>query len=183
MRKLEVMVNVSIIATCLAIVGTLAVRFWVPGPTVAASASKASLAPDSTVLQAGDTLTNVDGLELSDADRTLLMFWRSGCRYCAESLPFYQRLSQEIRSSKSGKVRVVVVTSDPVGVADRYLKENSLDAARIVHQSADDRRQMKIVGTPTLVLVDRSGHVEQVWLGKLDSAGESAVLGGLFPKG
>ena len=31
MRKLEVMSNVSIIATCLAIVGTLAVRFWAPG--------------------------------------------------------------------------------------------------------------------------------------------------------
>lgn len=40
----------------------------------------------------------------------------------------------------------------------------------------DQRRNLNVAGTPTLLLVDNNGVVQNVWIGKLTSDGEREVL-------
>src|SRR4051794_5299110 len=103
MRRLETLVNVAIIATCVATIAALAVRFGVVTP------SKSVKSSATVALQAGDSLPSFEGIRYDAADRTLLMFLRADCAYCAASMPFYQRLSKTIRQSQSKRVRLILV--------------------------------------------------------------------------
>lgn len=51
-----------------------------------------SRAPHSVA--AGDHLANIPSLDWSQHRRTLVLVLNTGCHYCQESVPFYQRLAQ-----------------------------------------------------------------------------------------
>jgi len=66
---------------------------------------------------------------------------------------------------------VAVVPGDKTEVA-RYLTEREIVVDDIINLSLSD---IKVSGTPTLFLVDRSGNVSDVWIGKLDARKETEV--------
>jgi thioredoxin-related protein len=173
-RKLDATVNVAIIATCLAIVASLAIRFVVE-PRRQASVAR------PPVLHVGDALPVLDDVRYDGAERTLVMFLRADCQYCTASIPFYQRLADRIRQAQAGQVQVLLVTSDSKETATAYVAKNRLLVSSIVIPSQEQNAKLKLRGTPTLVLTDRSGIVKAVWAGQLDLTGEQDVLKGLLP--
>jgi hypothetical protein len=66
---------------------------------------------------------------------------------------------------------LAVVPGDKTDIA-RYLSEQGVLVDEIINASLS---VVNVSATPTLLLVDRSGNVTDVWVGKLDSSKETAV--------
>jgi len=102
----------------------------------------------------------------------LLLCWhfKKGADTCDESAPFYRRLWQQ-RSGSEPRI-IAVVPGDKAEVA-RYLQELGVLADGIVNVSLAD---IHVSATPTLFLVDRSGQVTNVWVGRLNASQENEVI-------
>lgn len=94
--------------------------------------------------------------------RTLVLALSKNCRFCLESAPLYQPLSQELRNRSD--IHLLAIFPEPVTEAKIYLEQMGV--------FIDDVRQTSLVslgfkGTPTMLLVDNTGHVTDYWFGKL----------------
>ena len=68
---------------------------------------------------------------------------------------------------------MIAVVPGEKGEVDKYLNELGVVVDGVVNVSLSD---IHVSATPTLVLVDRSGRVSNVWVGKLDSNRENEVI-------
>ena len=100
---------------------------------------------------------------------TLVMALSVDCAYCRESAPFYRQLTR----SKAPDVNFIALFPEPVALARNYLVSNDIQIKDIRQQ---DLRKLQIIGTPTLVLADKSGRVQSVWAGKLPADQEREVV-------
>lgn len=103
-----------------------------------------------------------------------MLILQKGCHFCSESAPFYRRIVRE--ASGRTDLRLVAVLPQDVNDAKGYL--NDLDV-RIEDVKQAYLRGIGVSGTPTLVLVDRTGTMKNLWVGKLTAQGESEVLDSL----
>ena len=106
------------------------------------------------------TILPVPGVPL--ATKTLIAAIQPGCRFCEESLPFYQLLQHRDDFQ-------ILVPRDP---GDYYEKRGF--GKNKVHTA--DFKALRVIGTPTLVYVDQHGKVLRLWQGKLGPAGEQDVF-------
>ena len=117
----------------------------------------------------GDAISLTD-VSLTQSESTVLLFLRSTCTFCTQSMPFYSTLTREIRASKkAGRIRVVVVTTDDRSIATEYLASHAVSVDEIVPETAPPQ---KVTGTPTIVLATRGGIVQKAWTGRLDDSRE-----------
>lgn len=79
--KLEATANVIMIVVALAVGGVVLARYAASYHTARSVA-------------AGDNLANLPGLDWSQHRRTLLLVLNTGCHFCQDSVPFYQKLVQ-----------------------------------------------------------------------------------------
>jgi|ERR1051326_3996315 thioredoxin-related protein len=121
----------------------------------------------------GDRIADNTSLALAAAPYTLLLFNRSGCKFCTDSLPFYQKLAVVARQSG---VRLVSITSEDLDSNRAYLNANQVPVERVI---AAQESHLRARGTPTLLLVARTGAVIDSWSGKLASQAELRVLDSL----
>lgn len=154
-RVLEVSANLGIVIVALIIVGNFVASRW-------------RTKRDIDTLTTGSKVS-LSGVKWEDGS-TLVLALQRGCRYCDESVPFYRRLWQQ-RSSSEPRM-IAVVPGDKAEVS-KYLGELGVVVDGIVNASLAD---IHVCATPTLVLVDRSGRVSNVWVGKLDSNRENEVI-------
>jgi hypothetical protein len=149
---LEIAANVAILVVAVIVVRNLISSRWQPKPELARPivGSKVSL----------------PGVKWDDGT-TLLLALQKGCRYCEESAAFYRRIHDQ-RSGSQPRM-LAVVPGDKNEVA-RYLSERGVLVDGIIDVSLSD---INVLATPTLLLVDRSGNVKDVWVGKLDSRKET----------
>jgi hypothetical protein len=103
--------------------------------------------------------------------RTLIMAIRPGCPWCTASAPFYRNL---LRSRAVDVFHVVAISPESVQKTRIYLSALQLDLSDIRQV---DFEIVGVQGTPTLVLVNRSGRIEATWVGKLSPRGEDEVFG------
>jgi hypothetical protein len=160
-KRIELLANVVIIVVAVLIGGILVKRYLWP---------QAQSSPAQSRIQPGTKLS-VPGVEWNKNERTLLLVLSTSCRYCTESSPFYQRLVQE--KAKKGGVGLVAVLPQSVDESQKYL--NGLGV------SVDDIKQVgldavRVRGTPTLIMADRTGAVVESWVGKLPAEKEVEVL-------
>jgi hypothetical protein len=92
----------------------------------------------------------------------LVMWLQSGCVYCEKSLPFYRRLIADPQR----RAKLIVVGRESEEVIRKYLADNDLTADLVV--SVSDR-DLRLQGTPTLVLLSQRMVVRSVWIGLLQS--------------
>ena len=159
-RKLEIAANISILVVSILICLVIARRYLLPGPTY-------------EQIHVGDHF-QISGVDWSRSDRTLVLALSTSCHACAESGQFYRRLYE--RTNGRANLRIVAVFPQAEELGKKYVE--TLGFADIeVHQV--QLLAAKIIATPTLILVDRSGTVRKIWLGRLDSTSEGDVMASL----
>jgi thiol-disulfide isomerase/thioredoxin len=198
-RTLPLVTDVALLCAALVVVADLAWRYHLPflalfgvpaavGQSAAGRGGAASTArTDCSVPAAGpmkspgaaaSTARNVPPASITwlpragyeQADRTVALVLAQGCGYCQASMPFYRRLNE---AQKSRRFRMVVVTSDPADAFRRFLGQQSVSADAVISVSAAD---LSVHGTPTLVLLDRTGSVREFRTGRLSPEEEKRLL-------
>jgi hypothetical protein len=154
-RMLEIAANVAILVVAIIIVRNFVLSKW--------------LRPQQLEAPTIGTKISFPGSKWEEGT-TLVMALQKGCRYCEESSSFYRRL----REQRAGVLprMVAVVPGNKTEIAS-YLSHQGIIVDDIVNASLSD---IKVSYTPTLLLVDRSGSVTDVWIGKLDARKESEVI-------
>jgi thioredoxin-related protein len=169
-RLLELIANIAILATCLAVAYVL---FSPQSPTPERRGPQA--------LTKGDRLELTESFHLDRADHTLIMVLRSGCQYCTDSMPFYNRLARKVKEGQAKRqLQLVVVSRDDAEQTGRYLRTHDLNVQLTVPLTPALAQTLRVPGTPVLIHVDRTGMVKNVWVGKLDPDGENDVELNLF---
>jgi hypothetical protein len=109
------------------------------------------------------------------ADDTLLLYIQSRCKFCSESMPFYQVLFK----ARSQRVSIVALSPEDRQVTVDYLKAHNLTADEVAQVPISGGR---FLGTPTIIAVDRAKKVKGIWLGKLTPPQEREVLALAAPR-
>jgi thioredoxin-related protein len=158
--KIEVIANLTVVLLAV-VVGSIFVkdRFFNPGPQV-------------NEVKAGDRLAHLDGWDWGAHDRTLMLVLRKGCHFCEDSVPFYQRLvaTQLQDGSTTALIAVYPDTEDAV---KEVMKSEGLNVRGLAGVPLEG---LKVSGTPTLLLVDKSGRVLNTWIGVLSPRQELEVM-------
>ena len=157
--KLEAIANVVVI------VMALAVGYVVLGRYVAAYRVPRSVA-------AGDRLGAIPNLDWSQHRHTLVLALNTGCHFCEQSVPFYQRLV-DTQESGGGELEIVAVFPNEAEMVRQFMTREDL---RIRSVSAAPLEKLRVNATPTVILVNSSGRVERSWVGTLTSRQELDVL-------
>ena len=161
-KRAELAANIAIVIVALLLAVVLVKRFVLEKePANPAAANQ---------LAAGERVP-LNDVEWVQNKHTLLLVLQKGCRYCTESAPFYQRLIQE--TANRSDVKLIALLPQTVTEGKQYLDEIGVGITDI-RQVAPN--QVKVGGTPTLILVDEKGVATDVWKGKLPADAEAKVL-------
>ena len=161
-RKLEIITNVAILLFVLAVGGAyLKAQFW-PAPP-----------PTLPQVKVGDRLSALPGYNWASHSHTLVLAVRRGCHFCEESAPFYKRLADLETNHQLEDTHILAVFPDDPKVAADTLRSEGLT---LDFRPSADFRRLKISGTPTAILTDRQGQAVKVWIGKLPSQEEEALI-------
>jgi hypothetical protein len=121
----------------------------------------------------GEVLPPLDGVSYAASDRSLILFVSSGCHFCTESMPFYGTLVST-RNARNAHVALIALSRESPGDLQHYLAAHGVTLDRAI--STAGRTDLKFLGTPTMVLVDRKGAIQQVWVGALQPDQQQQVL-------
>jgi thioredoxin-related protein len=113
----------------------------------------------------------LEGMDWSKSDQTLVMFLSTTCSYCKKSEVFYRQLTSEPIDHK--KVRLIAVFPQPSKDGKEYLDRTGIRVDDVRQRVAND---LKVKGTPTLVLVNRDGIAMNEWEGLLTATQEAEVM-------
>ncbi len=122
------------------------------------------------MMQKGNIIS-IPNLAWPRSGQTLLLALSTGCHFCTDSAPFYQRISKE-----HGATHLVAVFPEEISQGEKYLTKLGVKVDEVKQASFGE---LGISGTPTLVLVDNAGKVISVWEGALPPNRETEVLGRL----
>jgi len=156
-KKIEVGANAGII-----IVVLLALCLWLTGRW-----SRQSGSPQTLPVGAKFELKGVDW---KANKKSMVLALSTTCQFCTESAGFYKEL---VKKCQEQHIKVVAVFPQPQEQAKAYLDGEGVSVDAIRRSSLPD---IQILGTPTLLVVDDTGTVKAIWMGKLPSSSEQQVL-------
>ena len=159
-EKLEVVTNIVLIGLACVI----GYHFW--------QARRTAENPPPAWVKVGDQLPSLPAYDWKAHDRTLVLALRNGCRFCEESIPFYRKLA-ELEKSNQLDAHLIAVFPDDLADVRRLVETERLAVEAF---PGIELSQVKVEGTPTLILVDRQGRVSKVWIGELAAAGQAEVV-------
>lgn len=112
---------------------------------------------------------SLPGVDWAKNKLTLVLAISTQCHFCTESAPFFQRIQKE----RAKDLKLVAVLPQAVDEARKYLEGEGVQV--------DDVKQAPIAsigvtGTPTMLLVNASGVVTNVWVGRLEPGQQGQVL-------
>jgi hypothetical protein len=159
-KKTELVANIAIIVIAL-LLGVVVVKRFILSPTTPAAVHPIS---------AGTRIALPD-VDWTKGRQTLLVVLAQGCRFCSESVPFYQRLAKEALGHSDVQL-VAVLPQSPVE-GRKYLDDLNVPIKEVKQAELPS---IHVTGTPTLILVDSQGVVTSAWIGKLPSDEEAEVI-------
>jgi hypothetical protein len=157
--RVDTVVNVAILFTCV-VMSTAVIYRWTVSPT--------SRAPQLREIKVGDSAEALPGVSYA-APLTLVMYVRSSCHFCTESMSFYHSLT----AGRFNDVKIIAVSPEDVSVTQKYLHDHDVVTDQVVSHRG------RIGGTPTLVGVDSKGIVRRVWAGAQTTSGEQEIRAAL----
>jgi len=158
--KLEVIANMTVIVVA------LAVGYMVIGRNAAIDST-----PRSPAI--GDHLPKISGIVWHQNRRTLVLALNTGCHYCQVSAPFYKKLANAQLSGRNDLQVVAVFPNDPEAVR-RFMDYEAFAFQSVPGVPLD---KLNVFATPTIMLVDKEGRVEKIWVGALTPREELDLLG------
>jgi thioredoxin-related protein len=163
-KKIETFANVAIILVAIVLCVVLVKKFVLT--------ADAPAQPERKMPEVGKKVALPDA-NFAAKDKTLIMALKKDCRFCTESSEFYRKVT-----ALAGEKNVQVIAVFPHSTADgqEYLKQ--------INVAVEDKRQadfaaLNVSGTPTLILTDKNGDIQKVWLGKLSPEKETEVINSL----
>jgi hypothetical protein len=158
--SLDVAVNVLLAVACVVVIASNVRGWW-----------GRAYSPQQAIaekVRPGIRIPGLDGVEWGE--RNILLFARSSCRHCTESMPFYQKLSALAHQSGA---RFVVASEEPHQTIETYFRSHDVAPDEVVTASP---QKTGVPLTPTLAVVDRSGTVLESWVGRVPPDGEPKVV-------
>jgi hypothetical protein len=119
----------------------------------------------------------IKGVAYHESPLTFVVAVSTTCRFCLESSDFYRRLAKTYSDGRTGRVVFLFPQND--STVNAYLSKNGLaDVIAIgTNVLADqDFGALRLTATPTVLLVNSRGIIEEVLVGKLSPAREREVL-------
>lgn len=157
LRYVETAANICIICLGIALCLLLVRRVTAPGARTQRADG----------LRAGQPLRGLD-IQWQSNEGTLVLALSTQCKYCAESAPFYRRLTATAR--EQGIPVIALLPQEPTE-ARGYLQAKGIEVSG-VHRS---QSSIGISAFPTLMLVNRAGILDEFWVGKLGPDEERRV--------
>jgi hypothetical protein len=117
----------------------------------------------------GSTIA-VPGMDWAASERTLILALQVSCPYCKQSMAFYRSL---LRTASPATLHIVAILPDTVQESKAYLEGSALPITDIRQINLES---LGIAGTPTLLIVNRQGRIEDSWAGKLSRQQEDRVF-------
>lgn len=105
-----------------------------------------------------------------DNGKSMVLVLSTTCHFCTESAGFYREL---VGHCQREHVRTVAVFPQPTNAAQSYLAGNGVVVDEVRQASLSN---VEVTGTPTLLLIDKKGTVQNVWVGKLSEDREREIL-------
>jgi hypothetical protein len=112
------------------------------------------------------------GVQWQTSKASVVVVLSTKCVYCERSAPFYQKLTALIQQH-GGAIKTVAVFPQKASDGEAFLSTHNLAMDQAVSVP------LGVLGvhvTPTLLLVDRSGAVQDGWVGSLNVESQTAVL-------
>lgn len=164
---LDTVANIAIILVC-AIAAFVLIRnqFFPPAP------QRPPGAPPQ--VEKGERFDQLKAVVPAGTERALVVALSPTCHFCNESMPFYKQLIDQ-RNQKGSPVKVIAAVPAEQAKAEEAKKfaEAGTQPDNMVQL---DFSAIKVPGTPTVLHVDNTGKVLDVWVGKLDESGQEDVL-------
>jgi len=157
--KLEAAANVTVILMALAVGGLVLTRY------VASARAPRSVA-------VGEHLAKLPGLDWNQHRRTLLLVLNTGCHFCQDSVPFYQKLAAAQRPGQSD-LDIVAVFPNEAEMVNEFIAHEKLPIRSVPGIPVEN---LRVNATPTLILVNREGRVERSWVGFLTARQENDLV-------
>ncbi len=180
-RKLQFLSNIATVVIAILLCVITVKLFFPTSPTLnIASMTKSTnipVNPTSPVTTAPPKITPVgktvplENVDWKNNKKTLVLYLATTCHFCDESSPFYKLLVEKYGNGKN--VKLVAVLPQTVDVAKEHLKGLGVNINDIYNAQL---RSIGVSATPTLLLVDESGTVSDMWRGKLTTDKETEVL-------
>lgn len=171
-KKIELLANIAIIVVA-CLLATVIVKNYLlttfPDQTET-TINNNGRPKEQESINISEQLSRVD-IKIPAQSQLLLLAISSDCHFCTESAGFYRRLAQ-----KKDKTRLVALMPQPINESQEYLEKLGVCVDEIRQLPLSD---IGVLGTPTLLLLDRSGVVKQKWIGKLSPEREQFVLSAL----
>ena len=103
------------------------------------------------------------------AEASILLLYRSDCRFCQESMPFYTKLAQ-VAGAAGVPLRVLVPEAEDDA-------RTALGNANVAVESVTRCESFgPFRGTPVIIALDANARVVGTWLGRQGKAGEGQIL-------
>lgn len=166
-RKIEVGANIAIISVAILLGIVLVRNLFHQHAQKAAGDQK----PQRTKPELIGKKAEIPGMNWDQTEQTLLLALQPQCKFCTESAPFYQKLAT--KHSEKTSFKLVAVSPVPVASTQQYLASLGVSIPEVKQATL---QSLGLTGTPSLVLVDKTGIVKNFWLGKLRGETESEVL-------
>ena len=162
--KLEIATNILIIAVVLLMTGTFV---------------KSRLGHHGVNgLFPGDKIDAPTGYDWRTHAQTLVVAVRKGCIYCERSYPLYRRLGG-LEHDNHLKPHILVVMPDDPASGAALLSSQGITSQSVAGIPLNN---IKVSGTPTLLLVGADGRLLQSWVGELDASKADALIAQLEGK-
>lgn len=159
---LEVITTVAVLLMAMTLLSALSWGYFV----------QKRVPPLQSGLQKGEVVSKLPKVDYSNSSQTILIVMDMQCRFCLESIPFYNHLAQ-LPATARGATRLIAIFPNEEDEVKEYVRQNQLQIDTV---SGIDTGTPNIVGTPSIILVDRSGKILDFWTGKLSAETESQVI-------
>jgi peroxiredoxin len=108
----------------------------------------------------------------------LLIFFHPNCSYSELDLPLWQTIYQQ---ASNYDVDLIAVTSETdVNLLAAYTQKHEIIFPVLIDREQELFNQLRIMGTPTKVLLSNDWRVLQVWYGWTTQRSHQSDLGGMF---
>ncbi|MCA1565231.1 MAG: thioredoxin fold domain-containing protein [Acidobacteria bacterium] len=165
-EHLEVLTNLAVLLAAVSILAVLTLNYFggrKPVPQIVEG------------LQKGQQFPAIPGVDYRGSASTLLVAMSTECGYCTQSIPFYNQLA-DMKNTGKISLRTVALFPNLDDEVQQYTRQHQL---KTDHKSSVDFGQLKLAGTPTMILVDQNGRVINFWVGALKPDAQRQFLNSL----